>query len=57
MAFVQGSHGRHETNGAVVEELFLSPFSKFRDLAEDFDRCVRYDWSSASKMEGTRSRG
>lgn len=48
---MQGSHGGHETNGAVVEELFLSPFSKFRDLSEDLDRCVRYDRGSASEVE------
>ncbi len=43
MAFVQGSHGRHETDRPVVVELLAAPFSEDGDLAEDFDGCVWYD--------------
>jgi len=42
MAFVEGSHCGHETDGAVVVELFAAPLAEIGDLAEDFDRCVGY---------------
>jgi hypothetical protein len=40
---VQGSHGRHETNGSVVVELFAAPLSKVRNVTEYLDGCVGYN--------------
>jgi len=37
VAGVQGSHGGHETDGAVVEELFAPPLAQGGNLAEHFD--------------------
>ena len=42
MPFVQCSHRGHETDGAVVVELFAAPLAQGGDLAEDFDGCVGY---------------
>ncbi len=43
MAFVQGPHRGHETDGPVVVELFAPPLPEVGDLAEHLDGCVRYD--------------
>jgi hypothetical protein len=46
---VQGSHSGHETDQAVVVELFAAPLAEIGDLAEDFDRRVGYDLVFLSK--------
>jgi hypothetical protein len=51
MAFMQGSHGRHESDGAVVEELFAAPLSEVGDCTEDFDGCVGYDLVPLSSIQ------
>jgi len=51
MAFVQGSHGGHETDGAVIEELFAAPLSESGDRTEDFDGCVGYYLVSLSNIQ------
>jgi hypothetical protein len=43
MAFVEGSHCGHETDGPVIVELFAAPLAEMRDLAEDLDGSAGYD--------------
>ncbi len=44
MTGVEGPHGGHEGNSAMVEELSAAPLAEGGDVAKNFDRCIRYYW-------------
>lgn len=51
MPFVESSHGRHKTDGAVVEDLFSAPLTEGGDFAEDFDRGIGYSYIFTSRLK------
>ena len=55
MAFMEGSHRGHETDGPVIVELLAAPLAEMRNLAEDFDGGVGYDLIPLSKREESRA--
>lgn len=52
---MEGAHGRHETDGAVVDELFAAPLAEGGDFTEDFDGGVGdcgLSCSTIKRLEG-----